>query len=64
MGVIKVSDNTNGIKADLKRAQGGVPGALMVFLLKYPCYSPVHRLVSLYLFSCTPFLLYLSSPNP
>ena len=28
MGVIQGNDNTNGIKADLKRGQGGVPGAL------------------------------------
>ena len=30
MVVIQVSDNTNGIKADLKRGQGGVPGALTI----------------------------------
>ena len=28
MVVIQGSDNTNGTKADLKRGQGGVPGAL------------------------------------
>ena len=28
MVVIQASDNTNAIKADLKRGQGGVPGAL------------------------------------
>ena len=28
MVMIQVSDNTNGTKADLKRGQGGVSGAL------------------------------------
>ena len=28
MGVIQGSDNTNDMQADLKHAQGGVPGAL------------------------------------
>ena len=28
MGALQVSANTNGIKADLERGQGGIPGAL------------------------------------
>ena len=28
MGVIQVNDNANGIKADLQRRQGDIPGAL------------------------------------
>ena len=29
MVVMQVSDNINGMKADLQRGQGGVPGALI-----------------------------------